>query len=77
MSWIDADRKAELELHVNGDTHRLSVDARVTLLDALREHLHLNGTKKGCDHGQWRLHRAGERPKDQQLPLAGGDAPGR
>ncbi len=39
-------------LKVNGRTERLSMDARVTLLDALREHLHLTGTKKGCDHGQ-------------------------
>ncbi|MBO0700202.1 MAG: (2Fe-2S)-binding protein [Zavarzinella sp.] len=39
-------------LNVNGRDHRLSLDPRVTLLDALREHLHLIGTKKGCDHGQ-------------------------
>ncbi|SEN57341.1 xanthine dehydrogenase YagT iron-sulfur-binding subunit [Duganella sp. CF517] len=39
-------------LEVNGTTHRLELDTRVTLLDALREHLHLTGTKKGCDHGQ-------------------------
>ena len=39
-------------LQVNGKTHRLTLDARTTLLDALREHLHLTGTKKGCDHGQ-------------------------
>jgi xanthine dehydrogenase YagT iron-sulfur-binding subunit len=37
---------------VNGATRRLDVDTRTTLLDALREHLHLTGTKKGCDHGQ-------------------------
>lgn len=37
---------------VNGETRNLSVDPRTTLLDALREHLHLTGTKKGCDHGQ-------------------------
>ena len=41
-----------LSLHVNGREHRLSLDPRVTLLDALREQLHLTGTKKGCDHGQ-------------------------
>ncbi len=41
-----------LNLQVNGETHELSVDVRTTLLDALRQHLHLNGTKKGCDHGQ-------------------------
>ena len=39
-------------LKVNGSTHRLTLDNRTTLLDALREHLHLTGTKKGCDHGQ-------------------------
>jgi xanthine dehydrogenase YagT iron-sulfur-binding subunit len=39
-------------IDVNGTTHRLELDTRVTLLDALREHLHLTGTKKGCDHGQ-------------------------
>jgi xanthine dehydrogenase YagT iron-sulfur-binding subunit len=39
-------------LNVNGTTHSLEIEPRVTLLDALREHLHLTGTKKGCDHGQ-------------------------
>jgi xanthine dehydrogenase YagT iron-sulfur-binding subunit len=39
-------------LTVNGKKHELKLDARVTLLDALREHLELTGTKKGCDHGQ-------------------------
>ena len=37
---------------VNGERRELSLDPRTTLLDALREHLHLTGTKKGCDHGQ-------------------------
>ncbi|AXB75942.1 aldehyde dehydrogenase iron-sulfur subunit PaoA [Novosphingobium sp. P6W] len=37
---------------VNGKRRELEVDTRTTLLDALREHLHLTGTKKGCDHGQ-------------------------
>jgi xanthine dehydrogenase YagT iron-sulfur-binding subunit len=37
---------------VNGEPRSLKVDTRTTLLDALREHLHLTGTKKGCDHGQ-------------------------
>ncbi|AMK17044.1 MULTISPECIES: aldehyde dehydrogenase iron-sulfur subunit PaoA [Sphingobium] len=37
---------------VNGRAQRLALDPRTTLLDALREHLHLTGTKKGCDHGQ-------------------------
>ena len=42
----------EVTLRVNGTVHRLAVDTRTTLLDALRERLHLTGTKKGCDHGQ-------------------------
>ena len=37
---------------VNGERESLTLDPRVTLLDALREHLHLTGSKKGCDHGQ-------------------------
>lgn len=37
---------------VNGKPHALELDTRTTLLDALREQLHLTGTKKGCDHGQ-------------------------
>ncbi|UYY59201.1 aldehyde dehydrogenase iron-sulfur subunit PaoA [Sphingomonas sp. S2-65] len=37
---------------VNGKPRELEVDTRTTLLDALREHLHLTGSKKGCDHGQ-------------------------
>jgi xanthine dehydrogenase YagT iron-sulfur-binding subunit len=39
-------------LTVNGQRRELALDPRVTLLDALREHLQLTGTKKGCDHGQ-------------------------
>ena len=42
----------EITLRVNGAAHRLSVDTRTTLLDALRERLGLTGAKKGCDHGQ-------------------------
>ncbi|HZU00888.1 MAG TPA: 2Fe-2S iron-sulfur cluster-binding protein, partial [Ktedonobacteraceae bacterium] len=42
----------EITLQVNGAVHQLSVDTRTTLLDALREHLGLTGSKKGCDHGQ-------------------------
>ncbi len=41
-----------VQLTINGQAHSLSLDPRVTLLDALREHLALTGTKKGCDHGQ-------------------------
>jgi xanthine dehydrogenase YagT iron-sulfur-binding subunit len=39
-------------LQVNGKQHELTLDTRVTVLDALREHLQLTGTKKGCDQGQ-------------------------
>lgn len=39
-------------LKVNSTTHSLTLDSRTSLLDALREHLALTGTKKGCDHGQ-------------------------
>jgi len=43
---------ANLALTVNGRKHQLALDARTTLLDALRERLGLTGAKKGCDHGQ-------------------------
>jgi xanthine dehydrogenase YagT iron-sulfur-binding subunit len=42
----------DVMLRVNGTEHRLSLDPRTTLLDALREHLHLTGSKKGCGLGQ-------------------------
>ena len=42
----------QVSLDVNGQRHSLELDTRTTLLDALREQLHLTGTKKGCDHGQ-------------------------
>lgn len=45
-------QSAKVSLTVNGELHELELDTRTTLLDALREHLHLTGTKKGCDHGQ-------------------------
>jgi xanthine dehydrogenase YagT iron-sulfur-binding subunit len=41
-----------ITLKVNGSAHALTLDTRTTLLDALREHLELTGSKKGCDHGQ-------------------------
>ena len=41
-----------INLTINGADRALTLDPRTTLLDALREHLHLTGTKKGCDHGQ-------------------------
>jgi len=43
---------ADIALRINGEERRLVVDVRTTLLDLLREHLDLVGTKKGCDHGQ-------------------------
>ncbi|MEV1076856.1 (2Fe-2S)-binding protein [Streptomyces sp. NPDC050211] len=43
---------AEVTLRINGREHALTVEARVTLLDALRERLGLTGTKKGCDRGE-------------------------
>src|SRR5689334_24115658 len=42
----------DIVLRINGARARLSLDPRTTVLDALREHLRLTGTKKGCDHGQ-------------------------
>jgi xanthine dehydrogenase YagT iron-sulfur-binding subunit len=42
----------KVELQINGHLHSLTLDPRTTLLDALREHLALTGSKKGCDHGQ-------------------------
>ena len=44
--------RMKLTLNVNGTAQALDLDTRTTLLDALREHLQLTGTKKGCDHGQ-------------------------
>jgi xanthine dehydrogenase YagT iron-sulfur-binding subunit len=41
-----------VHLKINGKAYTLDIDPRVTLLDALRERLHLTGSKKGCDHGQ-------------------------
>jgi xanthine dehydrogenase YagT iron-sulfur-binding subunit len=52
-STMPADPPAmPVTLKVNGKPRTLSLDPRTTLLDSLREHLHLTGTKKGCDHGQ-------------------------
>ena len=44
--------KLPVTLRINGADHELALDPRVTVLDALREHLHFTGTKKGCDQGQ-------------------------
>jgi xanthine dehydrogenase YagT iron-sulfur-binding subunit len=48
----DPSLPVDVTLRVNGATRSLKVDARTTLLDALREHAGLTGSKKGCDHGQ-------------------------
>ncbi|MFI5453114.1 (2Fe-2S)-binding protein [Pedobacter sp. UC225_61] len=50
--FADLFEKIPLNLKVNNKPYALKVEPRVTLLDLLREQLHLTGTKKGCDHGQ-------------------------
>lgn len=52
MAKAEAPPTAKVAFEVNGKAHELDLDNRTSLLDALREHLHLTGTKKGCDHGQ-------------------------
>lgn len=49
---VEPRKPVSLALTINDQTHRLALDARTSLLDALREHIGLTGTKKGCDHGQ-------------------------
>lgn len=49
---VRAVQKSQVSFTVNGQPHELELDNRTSLLDALREHLHLTGSKKGCDHGQ-------------------------
>jgi xanthine dehydrogenase YagT iron-sulfur-binding subunit len=48
----DPNLPVDMTLQVNGAAKSLNIDARTTLLDALREHIGLTGSKKGCDHGQ-------------------------
>ncbi|WP_245238781.1 2Fe-2S iron-sulfur cluster-binding protein [Methylobacterium platani] len=48
----DAPVTARVAFTVNGERRELDLDLRTSLLDAMREHLHLTGSKKGCDHGQ-------------------------
>jgi xanthine dehydrogenase YagT iron-sulfur-binding subunit len=48
----DLSLPVDVTLRVNGEDKSLSIDARTTVLDALREHIGLTGSKKGCDHGQ-------------------------
>src|SRR5438270_839840 len=47
-----ASRDVEITLRIDGQEHRLAVDTRTTLLDAMRERLGITSPKKGCDHGQ-------------------------
>jgi xanthine dehydrogenase YagT iron-sulfur-binding subunit len=47
-----AENAVDVRLKVNGKEYALKLDPRTSLLDCLREHLHLTGSKKGCDHGQ-------------------------
>ena len=47
-----SEQSVDCSLVINGETKKLTLDSRVTLLDLLRDHLHMTGTKKGCDHGQ-------------------------
>ncbi len=49
---VDSRDLVPVTLSVNGQSHAISIDMRTSLLDALRHHLGLTGTKKGCDHGQ-------------------------
>ncbi|WP_119269954.1 aldehyde dehydrogenase iron-sulfur subunit PaoA [Taklimakanibacter deserti] len=49
---VGAPAMPKVSFTINGEVRSLALDTRTTLLDALREHLHLAGTKKGCDHGQ-------------------------
>ena len=49
---VEPRKPISLTLTINGQEQRLVLDSRTSLLDALREHLGLTGTKKGCDHGQ-------------------------
>jgi xanthine dehydrogenase YagT iron-sulfur-binding subunit len=49
---LDPHQTVPVSLHINGRQHDLQLDVRTTLLDALREHVGLTGSKKGCDHGQ-------------------------
>jgi xanthine dehydrogenase YagT iron-sulfur-binding subunit len=51
-SRVSLSGRVPVQLRVNGQLRRLKLDVRVTVLDALRDHLHLTGSKKGCDQGQ-------------------------
>jgi xanthine dehydrogenase YagT iron-sulfur-binding subunit len=49
---VDRPVRSKVSFTVNAQDRSIDLDTRTTLLDALREHLHLTGSKKGCDHGQ-------------------------
>ena len=49
---VGAAKMHSVHMEINGETKQLELDPRTSLLDLLRENLHLTGTKKGCDHGQ-------------------------
>ncbi len=49
---LDPQAPVAMTLSINGEQYRLGLDVRTTLLDALRDHIGLTGSKKGCDHGQ-------------------------
>ena len=51
MQATDVPFEMTITLTVNGAPQTITVDVRISLLDLLRERLHLTGTKKGCDHG--------------------------
>jgi hypothetical protein len=67
----DASLPVNVTLQVNGSSRSLTIDARTTVLDALREHIGLTGSKKGCDHGQRGVHRTDRWPSRAVVPDAG------
>ena len=52
VARVDPRAPVDMTLGVNGTQYRMALDVRTSLLDALREHVGLTGSKKGCDHGQ-------------------------
>ncbi len=67
--------RSTVTLMVNGTRHTLTLDNRTTLLDTLREHLALTGSKKRLrPRPVWRLHRVGEWRTHQRVSYFGGDA---
>ena len=75
---VEVPSMSKVSFTVNGMGRELELDTRTTLLDALREHLHLTGTKKGCDHGQCGACTViVDGRRINFVPDAGGDARGR